>query len=197
MAHFIETVSHYRHALAQTQGIDSWRQLLTSMLDDFFSVELEGEVALKSIRDTLAALKEQLDDAAFNQPLAPSIMAQYLNNKLSGTRVSQRFLAGQVNFCTLMPMRSIPFKTVCLLGMNDGVYPRSMPPEGFDLMNGRTRAGDRSRRDDDRYLFLEAILSAQQTLYISYLGRSIQDNTERVPSVLVSELMEYCHQTIA
>ncbi|WP_194437944.1 exodeoxyribonuclease V subunit gamma [Vibrio fluminensis] len=194
LAHFIETVSHYRHALTQTQGIDHWRQLLTSMLDDFFSVELEGEVALKSIRDTLAALKEQLDDAAFNQPLAPSIMAQYLNNKLSGTRVSQRFLAGQVNFCTLMPMRSIPFKTVCLLGMNDGVYPRSMPPEGFDLMNGRTRAGDRSRRDDDRYLFLEAILSAQQTLYISYVGRSIQDNTERVPSVLVSELMEYCHQ---
>ena len=55
-------------------------------------------------------------------------------------------------------------------------------------MNGRTRPGDRSRRDDDRYLFLEAMLSAQHTLYISYVGRSIQDNTERVPSVLVSEL---------
>jgi exodeoxyribonuclease V gamma subunit len=93
-----------------------------------------------------------------------------------------------------MPMRSIPFRTVCLLGMNDGVYPRSVPPEGFDLMNGRTKPGDRSRRDDDRYLFLEALLSAQQTLYISYVGSSIQDNTERVPSVLVSELMEYCHQ---
>ncbi|MFA0464953.1 hypothetical protein AB4458_27805, partial [Vibrio sp. 10N.261.45.F1] len=76
--------------------------------------------------------------------LSPSIIYQYLNNKLSGARISQRFLAGQVNFCTLMPMRSIPFKTVCLLGMNDGVYPRSMPPEGFDLMNGRTRPGDRS-----------------------------------------------------
>ncbi|MFA0519883.1 exonuclease V subunit gamma, partial [Vibrio sp. 10N.222.55.E8] len=113
---------------------------------------------------------------------------------LSGARISQRFLAGQVNFCTLMPMRSIPFKTVCLLGMNDGVYPRSMPPEGFDLINGRSRPGDRSRRDDDRYLFLEAILSAQECLYISYVGRSIQDNTERVPSVLVSELIEYCQQ---
>ncbi|MFA0350574.1 hypothetical protein AB4486_27115, partial [Vibrio sp. 10N.222.55.C6] len=69
-----------------------------------------------------------------------------------------------------------------------------MPPEGFDLMNGRTRPGDRSRRDDDRYLFLEAMLSAQECLYISYVGRSIQDNTERVPSVLVSELIEYCQQ---
>jgi len=61
------------------------------------------------------------------------VIRQYLLNKLSGSRVSQRFLAGQVNFCTLMPMRSIPFRTVCLLGMNDGVYPRSVAPEGFDL----------------------------------------------------------------
>lgn len=194
LAHFIDTISHYRSELGKTQSIDAWRELLSALLDDCFLVELEGEMALKSIRDTLAALKEQLSDAGYQQDIAPAIISQYLHDKLSGTRVSQRFLAGQVNFCTLMPMRSIPFGVVCLLGMNDGVYPRSMPPEGFDLMNGRTRPGDRSRRDDDRYLFLEAMLSAQHTLYISYVGRSIQDNTERVPSVLVSELLEYCQQ---
>jgi exodeoxyribonuclease V gamma subunit len=194
LAHFIETVSCYRTLLAQTQAIDEWREVLSNLLDDFFAVDLDGEMALKSIRDTLVSLKEQLADAGYQEDIAPAIISEYLTNKLSGTRVSQRFLAGQVNFCTLMPMRSIPFKAVCLLGMNDGVYPRSMPPEGFDLMNGRTRRGDRSRRDDDRYLFLEAMLSAQQSLYISYVGRSIQDNTERVPSVLVSELLEYCQQ---
>ncbi|AIW18004.1 exodeoxyribonuclease V subunit gamma [Vibrio coralliilyticus] len=194
LAHFIETVSHYRSQLAKTQSIEHWRETLTVALDDFFSVDLEGEAALKSIRDTLTSLKDQLQEAAYEQNLTPNIVSQYLHNKLSGTRVSQRFLAGQVNFCTLMPMRSIPFRTVCLLGMNDGIYPRTVPPEGFDLMNGRAKPGDRSRRDDDRYLFLEALLSAQHTLYISYVGRSIQDNTERVPSVLVSELMEYCQQ---
>ncbi|MFS1483958.1 MULTISPECIES: exodeoxyribonuclease V subunit gamma [Vibrio] len=194
LAHFIDRIAHYRQRLTETQSIDMWRETLLQMIDDFFAVELEGEVVLKSIRDALSQLNEQLDDALYEQELSPSIIYQYLNNKLSGARISQRFLAGQVNFCTLMPMRSIPFKTVCLLGMNDGVYPRSMPPEGFDLMNGRTRPGDRSRRDDDRYLFLEAMLSAQECLYISYVGRSIQDNTERVPSVLVSELIEYCQQ---
>lgn len=194
LAHFIQRVSDYRERLANTQSIEQWRALLGELLDDFFVVDLQGELALKSIRDTLAQLKQQLADAKYDQALAPSIIIQYLRNKLLGTRVSQRFLAGQVNFCTLMPMRSIPFKTVCLLGMNDGVYPRTMPKDGFDLINGRPRAGDRSRRDDDRYLFLEALLSAQKTLYISYVGRSIQDNTERVPSVLVAELMEYCQQ---
>ena len=90
-------------------------------------------------------------------------------------------------------MRSIPFKVVCLLGMNDGVYPRVQHPVGFDLMaHFGARRGDRSRRLDDRYLFLEALLSAREQLYISYIGRSERDNSERIASMLVSELIEYC-----
>ncbi|PWG68486.1 hypothetical protein DF186_25050, partial [Enterococcus hirae] len=64
--------------------------------------------------------------------------------------LNQRFLAGKVNFATLMPMRAIPFRKVCLLGMNDGDYPRSRPPVDFDLMANDYRPGDRSRREDDR-----------------------------------------------
>ena len=194
LAHFIDRIQHYRSALSGPQTIREWKEHLFSMLDDCFGVGLEGEMVLKSIRDTLSHLSEQLEDAVFDQAISPVVMMQYLQNRLSGAQVSQRFLAGQVNFCTLMPMRSIPFKTVCLLGMNDGIYPRTIPSEGFDLMNGRSRPGDRSRRDDDRYLFLEALLSAQQTLYISYVARSIQDNSERVPSILVTELLDYCGQ---
>ncbi|MBL4830096.1 MAG: exodeoxyribonuclease V subunit gamma [Aliivibrio sp.] len=194
LASFIDQLIHYRSRLSLTQSITSWNDTLLSLVDDLFEVELDGELILKSIRDCLHRLQQQLADAGYQQPLTPAVLTHYLQDKLSGERVSQRFLAGQVNFCTLMPMRSIPFNVVCLLGMNDGAYPRNIPPEGFDLMNGRTVAGDRSRRDDDRYLFLEAIQSAQQTLYISYVGRSIQDNSEKVPSVLVSELIEYCQQ---
>ena len=194
LAGFIDSLIEYRYALAQAQTVNQWAELLHQLLDDFFVVELEGELILKSIRDNLQRLHQQLQDAGYQGQITPAVLTQYLQDKLSGERVSQRFLAGQVNFCTLMPMRSIPFNVVCLLGMNDGAYPRNIAPEGFDLMNGRTKAGDRSRRDDDRYLFLEALLSAQQTLYISYVGRSIQDNAPKVPSVLVSELVEYCQQ---
>lgn len=194
LAGFIDSLIEYRSALAQSQTVNQWAELLHQLLDDFFAVELEGELILKSIRDNLQRLHQQLQDAGYQGQITPAVLTQYLQDKLSGERVSQRFLAGQVNFCTLMPMRSIPFNVVCLLGMNDGAYPRNIAPEGFDLMNGRTKAGDRSRRDDDRYLFLEALLSAQQTLYISYVGRSIQDNAQKVPSVLVSELVEYCQQ---
>jgi len=134
-------------------------------------------------------------DARFEEVIPFTLLRDDLRSRLDQQRISQRFLAGQINFCTLMPMRSIPFKVVCLLGMNDGVYPRTLAPLGFDLMQQQSRKGDRSRRDDDRYLFLEALISAQQQLYISYIGRAIQDNTERYPSVLVTELLDYIGQS--
>jgi exodeoxyribonuclease V gamma subunit len=194
LAHYIETVDRYRRALSMSHHIEDWRRLLATMLDDFFSIGLEDDVALNMVRSTILQLNQQLDDAHYESDLDPDVVRYYLQSQLSTTRVSQRFLAGQVNFCTLMPMRSIPFKVVCLLGMNDGTYPRANQIDGFDLMQGRSRIGDRSRRDDERYLFLEALLSARQNFYISYIGQSIKDNSERLPSIFVSELLEYCQQ---
>jgi exodeoxyribonuclease V gamma subunit len=102
-------------------------------------------------------------------------------------------MGGAVSFGTLMPMRAIPFRVVCLLGMDDGAYPRQQTPLDFDLMAqpGHSRPGDRSRREDDRYLFLEALLSARETLYVSWVGRSARDNSALPPSVLVGQLRDY------
>src|SRR5690606_17692214 len=105
--------------------------------------------------------------------------------------LSQRFFAGAITFATLMPMRAIPFRHVCLLGMNDGAYPRARQPLDFDLMGRDYRPGDRSRREDDRYLFLEALLSAREHLHVSWVGRSILDQSERPASVLVAQLRDH------
>ncbi|MDC0609363.1 exodeoxyribonuclease V subunit gamma [Vibrio sp.] len=191
---YIDTIKLYRKRLNHTHSVDEWRQLIDGLLDGFFAVDIEEEVAFYTIRELIGQLKQQLSDSQYDASLPFDLLVYYLTQKVSGTRVSQKFLAGQVNFCTLMPMRSIPFKVVCLLGMNDGVYPRSIPAEGFDLMALAARRGDRSRRDDDRYLFLEALISAEQYLYISYVGHSIRDKSELTPSVLVTELEEYCQQ---
>ncbi|RYZ06862.1 MAG: hypothetical protein EOO24_11405 [Comamonadaceae bacterium] len=105
--------------------------------------------------------------------------------------MQQRFMTGGVSFCTLMPMRAIPFRVVCLLGMNDGDFPRPAVRADFDLMQGDWRPGDRSRRDDDRYLLLEALLSAREQLYISWVGRDVRDHSERAPSVLIGQLRDH------
>jgi len=90
----------------------------------------------------------------------------------------------------MLPMRSIPFRKVCLLGLNDTVFPKNDYHPPFDLLTDRFLPGDRSRRSDDRYQFLEAILSARETLYVSYVGQSIRSNDKLPPSVVISEMLE-------
>lgn len=195
LAELLMQLSQWRIRLAQSRKLNDWLPICHELLATFFSPEGETEVALALIEQQWQKVINQGVTSRYPDDVPLSILRDELASRLDQERISQRFLAGPINFCTLMPMRSIPFKVVCLLGMNDGVYPRTLPPLGFDLMARQIKRGDRSRRDDDRYLFLEAILSAQEQLYISYIGRSIQDNSLRYPSVLVSELMEYIGQS--
>ena len=99
--------------------------------------------------------------------------------------------SGTVTFCGMLPVRGIPFEVVCLVGMNDGAFPHVERTPGFDLMREEPRPGDRSRRQDDRSLFLEALLAARRALYVSYVGQDIRENSPLPPSVLVSELLDY------
>ncbi|CAM3803408.1 exodeoxyribonuclease V subunit gamma [Rouxiella silvae] len=195
LAELLMQLSQWRIRLAQSRSLNDWLSVCHELLNTFFSPEGETEVALALIEQQWQKVINQGIAAQYPDEVPLSILRDELASRLDQERISQRFLAGPINFCTLMPMRSIPFKVVCLLGMNDGIYPRTLPPLGFDLMARQVKRGDRSRRDDDRYLFLEALLSAQDRLYISYIGRSIQDNSERYPSVLVSELLEYIGQS--
>ncbi|MGB0467161.1 MAG: exodeoxyribonuclease V subunit gamma [Pontibacterium sp.] len=194
LADFVDLLQWCAQTFTGDKSPAEWIEQINRLVELSYLAEETDEVALDVIRQVMLKLQEQVRDAGVVQPLSVQILRDYLNTGLDKGSSGQRFMMGAVNFCTLMPMRSIPFKVVCLLGMNDGDYPRSMAPIGFDLMSDQVRRGDRSRRDDDRYLFLEALLSAQQALYISYVGHSIQDNTEKVPSVLVSELVEYLAQ---
>ncbi len=194
LALFVERLVELEQTLSQPYIASEWTAHLIALIDDFFEPQLDEELVLNSVVDSLLSWQQLLEDMDYSQSIPLDVVNDILLKKLSTSRVSQRFLAGQVNFCTLMPMRSIPFKVICLLGMNDGVYPPTELIEGFDLMRHYPRIGDRSRRIDGRYMFLEALLSAQEQLYISYVGRSIEDKQELIPSILVSELLEYCQQ---
>ncbi len=195
LASLLMQLNLWRRGLMQDRALTEWLPVCREMLNDFFLPDQDTEAALALIEQQWQAIIEQGTESHYGEAVPLSLLRDELALRLDQERISQRFLAGPVNICTLMPMRSIPFKAVCLLGMNDGIYPRSLSPLGFDLMSHKPQRGDRSRRDDDRYLFLEALMSAEQKLYISYIGRSIQDNSERYPSVLVQELVDYIGQS--
>lgn len=169
-----------------------WGERLQALIQLFFSADSEHDDLLLSQLESLREdWLETCESVGLLEELPLTVVREAWLAGLDQGKLSQRFLAGSVNFCTLMPMRAIPFKIVCLLGMNDGDYPRAQPPLDFDLMGSDYRPGDRSRREDDRYLLLEALLSARDQLYISWVGRSIRDNSERPASVLIGQLRDH------
>lgn len=193
LAHLLQALIDWWQICTQSATPAQWAEHCRAMLAALFKPRDDND------RNALAALDQALNDwvracgeAGFAEAVPLAVARSAWLEALKAPRLEQRFRAGGVTFCTLMPMRAIPFKAVCLLGMNDGDYPRRSPRADFDLMGlpGMTRPGDRSRRDDDRQLMLEALLSARQVLYVSWSGRSVRDNSEQPPSVLVSQLRD-------
>jgi exodeoxyribonuclease V gamma subunit len=187
---FAEAAFALRTELAAPRSPGAWAAALAGVVDRFFAPSDVEEPAAHAIRRSLARLADAARDAGAETPVSLGVVDAHLRRELAEPASSGSFLAGRVTFCAMVPMRSIPFAVVCLVGMNDGSFPRAHRPLGFDLMGAEFRPGDRSRRDDDRWLFLEAILSARRTLYVSYVGHDIRDNRERPPSPLVAELLD-------
>jgi exodeoxyribonuclease V gamma subunit len=117
-------------------------------------------------------------------------MKHLVEMRLSDLEAERSWHPGGVTFSSLLPMRSLPFEVVCLLGMNETEFPRAGSAPAFDLMAAHPRLGDRSQRSDDRHLFLEAVLQARRVLIISAVGQSIRDGSAHPPSVLVRDLLE-------
>ena len=193
LAHLLQALIDWWQIGTQSATPVQWAERCRAMLAALFNARDDND------RNALAALDQALndwvracDEAGFADEVPLAVARSAWLEALKTPRLEQRFRAGGVTFCTLMPMRAIPFQAVCLLGMNDGDYPRRSPRADFDLMGlpGMARPGDRSRRDDDRQLMLEALLSARQVLYVSWSGRSVRNNSEQPPSVLVSQLRD-------
>lgn len=193
---FIDNLTAWQQRLQQPQPIEVWQSALMALLENIYLDDTDSSESLLLLSATIERISTQIQATHFDEPIDIEVLAQLFEQQLSEQRSNLNFLVGKVNFCTLLPMRAIPFKVVCLLGMNEGEFPRQQHLNSFDLMQYAHQKGDRAKRDDDRYLFLEALLSAQQTFYISYIGRSLTDNQEKLPSILVSQLLDYLHQNL-
>lgn len=159
---------------------------LNTVLEQFFTPDEAEEPDMQAIRVALQQMGQSATQAGFCEPVPLAVIQSCLRRSLETPEWSTRFLTGGVTFGAMVPMRSIPFEVVCLIGMNYDHFPRLRRALSFDLMTQASRPGDRSRRDDDRYLFLESLLSARSCLSLSYIGRSIRDNSSLPPSVLVT-----------
>jgi exodeoxyribonuclease V gamma subunit len=194
LAHLLQVLVQWQTVASIPAAPETWVERGRALLAETIKAESETDKqALRALEDGLVAWQVACDEAGFSEEVPLIVARSAWLEAMDVPKANQRFRAGGVTFCTLMPMRAIPFEVVCLLGMNDGDYPRRGMRSDFDLMGlaGTSRPGDRSRRDDDRQLMLEALLSARQVFYVSWCGHSVRDNSEQPPSVLVSQLRDY------
>ena len=188
----LDQLEQSRISLAVEHTVDEWISLTHALIEDYFHFEPGEELTLLPLRTALEHFKKHTALAEYQQPIPHGVFVYFIKNALDDVPGNASFLTGKISFCTLLPKRAIPFKVICLLGMNEGDYPLIQPSLGFDLMAEFYRPGDRARRDEERFLFLEALLAAEKKLYLSWVGRSIQDNSEKQASLLINELLDFC-----
>ena len=188
---FWENVISLREILLAPHPLMDWCAILQNILADFLPSSDVYRNDLHLLRQLISGLTAERQSAKSSQLISLGILKNYIRENLESPGGISSFLAGGVSFCALSPMRSIPFDVIYLMGMDNEAYPRQDRKIGFNVMETERWAGDRSLRNDDQYLFLEALLSAGKNLIISYVGQSATDNDEILPSVLVCELLDY------
>ncbi|VFP88196.1 exodeoxyribonuclease V subunit gamma [Candidatus Erwinia haradaeae] len=193
LSEFILTLNRWRKCIRKPHDLKSWMPMCRLILDDFFIRTSDNEEELAMIEERWHNILHHGIQASYNQTVPFFSLRENLLLYLKETCSRSYCLPGSINFCTLMPMIFIPVKVVCLLGMNEGVFPRIQMPLSFNLIYQKIKKDNDYY--NDHYLFLEALNAAQKKFYISYLAKSIQDNTVRYPSILVSELTQYISQS--
>ncbi|QOL24947.1 exodeoxyribonuclease V subunit gamma [Thalassotalea sp. LPB0316] len=186
----VSLLEQHTKQLSQAKPAQLWVSYLHQFVDDFF-LEQDSQKLL-ILKDAINLFADYTDAAGYDALISLGVVQHFLNNHFSVPDPGRQFMIGQVTFCSMVPMRSIPFKIIAVLGLNDGQFPRQRQPLSYDLMAQTPfMLGDRSRRGDDRYMFLEALVSARQALYLSYQGNSLKNNAVQQPSIVLKELMDY------
>lgn len=191
----VNRLSTFRAQLNGDKSIQEWERLLQEMSQSLFGETSTQLRAQQMIEQTISQFSKQVQTAGYESPIGLALVRESLSDKFSTPDALNQFLTGQVTFSSMVPMRSVPFKMICILGLNDGAFPRIALPNSIDLIaQSEKQRGDRSRRNEDRYLFLEALISARDYLYLSYQGQSAKDNQTIEPSLVIQELLHYLDQ---
>lgn len=192
--HLLQQVAGLRADAAVERPASEWARRLEERLDAVFLPDLDdprSAEAMDQLRVLLRALASEPGELGLDPLLSFPVLRLWLEERLSAVPERQRFLAGGITVCGMVPQRAIPFRVVAVLGLNEGEYPRTDIDAGLDPIGrpGLRRLGDRDVRSDDRYLFLETLMSARDALHLSFVAHGEVDGKARNPAAPLAELM--------
>lgn len=188
------TLFAHLRALPTARPLAAWRTTLLAVMDDLTAAGPEESRQAEQVRGTLAGLAEAGAAAGHEGPVTLAAIQADLAGRFDGAG-GARPAGNAVTLAGPEYARNVPYRVICLLGMDEGAFPRQGGGPAFDLLRAQPRPGDRDARDEDRALFLDTVLAARDALVVLYTGRDLRTNEPRPPAVPVSELMEVAQRT--
>ncbi|MBN8716731.1 MAG: exodeoxyribonuclease V subunit gamma [Stenotrophomonas sp.] len=180
------------------QPASQWATVLRERVDALLRIDrsdADARAALSVVHRAIAQLAAEPARNGEDPMLRLTVVRELLQDALAAAPERQRFLLGGITFCGMVPQRAIPFAIVCVLGLDEGAFPRQPSDGGIDLMARLRRLGDRDVPGDDRYLFLETVMSARKRLHLSYIGQGVRDGKHRNPAAPLAELLAELDRT--
>jgi exodeoxyribonuclease V gamma subunit len=197
LSELVERLGTAVRALAGRHRVDEWAAILLSSVEDLTATSDEDAWQAAQLRRLLEEVADRATVAGevVRTRLGLADVAALLADRLRGRPTRANFRTGHLTICTLVPMRSVPHRVVCLLGLDDGAFPRHPERDGDDLVLRDPHVGDRDARSEDRQLVLDALLAATDHLVVTFTGRDERTNLARPPAVPLGELIDVIDRT--
>ncbi len=189
LAEYVDRLRDVTDRLVGTHPLEHWLGVLEEGLAALTSVPAADAWQTGQVQRELGRVREAAADRGGTDLRLPDVRA-LLADRLGGRPTRANFRTGTLTVATLVPMRSVPHRVVCLLGLDDGVFPRVGSVDGDDVLARDPLTGERDPRSEDRQLFLDAILAATETLVVTYTGANEYSGQDRPPAVPLGELLD-------
>jgi len=183
----LDRLNTFVRATEKAVGVMDWTVALAEGVGALTATDPDEAWQSVQFERELARLSAAGDNATV---LRLADVRTLLAQRLGGRPTRANFRTGTLTVCTMVPMRSIPHRVVALVGLDDGVFPRTSSPDGDDALARRPMTGERDIRSEDRQLLLDAILAATETLVLTYTGAGEHTGAPRPPAVPLGELLD-------
>ena len=180
--------------LTGTRPLAEWLDGLALGVAELTGVERADQWQVGQVQRELARVAVDAGERGAS-PLRLTDVRAMLDDHLAGRPTRANFRAGSLTVCTMVPMRSVPHRVVCLLGLDDGVFPRQRSVDGDDVLARTPVTGERDVRSEDRQLLLDAIGAATDKLVVTYTGADPHSGQDRPPAVPLGELLDALDRT--
>jgi exodeoxyribonuclease V gamma subunit len=196
LAEFIERLGAALEALSGRRSVAGWGEALVRATESLALAAPHETWQHDQLRSVLGDVVDEASSGATEVELGLAEVVDLLEDRLRGRPTRANFRTGDLTVCTLVPMRSVPHRVVCLLGLDDGVFPRQSIDDGDNLLLADPCVGERDSRSEDRQLLLDAVLAAQEHLVVTYEGHDLRTNQPRPPCVPLAELLDAVDRTV-